>query len=299
MAVTDTSWLSSGQGRPPEQTWAFTTDAPLADLAFARETGETLAADVTGGLYRLNRGGRIVSISRGYKHLSTLAWSDTGTFGLALLGSEHFVRFDAQLQITWTMRTPSRIHALAIDPFGHHAAVALENSQTYIVGEDRRVVCEFPSVRPLHFLRFVATYRDLIGAADYGVILRQQFNGEPVWHEKLLSKVGDLAITGDGRLSYLASYNHGIQVYDSEGYSHASYVVKGTPSRLSTSFDGKTIIAATQENYLYRMNPKGELVWAAEAPDAITRLHADPLGKGFVCGFSSGRVVRYDWKSRE
>lgn len=296
--TTDTSWLGSGQGVPPEQTWAFTTDAPLADLGFARETGETLAADVTGGLYRLNRGGRIVGISRGFKHLRNVAWSDTANFGVALLGSRHFVRFDSQLQIAWTMQTPSDIQALAMDPFGHYAAVALDSSQTYIVGADRRVVSEFPSVRPLHFLRFVATYRDVIGAADYGVIQRQQFLGEPVWEEKLLSKVGDLAITGDGRFSYLASYNHGIQVYDSEGYNHASYVVKGTPSRLSTSFDGENIIAATQENYLYRMNPKGELLWAAEAPDGITRLHSDPLGHGFVCGFASGRVVRYDWNDR-
>lgn len=297
MSAMDSNWLSAGQGMPPEQTWAFTTDAALADLGLARETGETLAADVTGGLYKLNRDGRILSISRGFKHLRGVAWSDTATFGAALLGSEHFARFDSQLQIAWTMQTPSSIHSLAMDPFGHYVAVALESSQTYIVGKDRRVVCEFPSARPLHFLRFVPTYRDLIGAADYGVIQRQQFNGELVWDNKLLSKVGDLAITGNGQLSYIAAYNHGIQVYDSEGYSHASYVVQGTPSRISTSFDGRTIIVATQENYLYRMNPQGELLWATEAPDAITRVHADPLGQGFVCGFASGRVVRYDWKS--
>lgn len=297
MPSADFEWLNSGQGLPPKPSWAFTADAPLADLQLARETGQTLAADVNGGLYQFNRHGRIESLSRGYKNLRALAWSDTATFGAAVLGRDQLVRFDSQLQTTWTMRLPSPIQAVAVDPFGHYIAAALHSSQTFVIGENKRLICEFSSVRPLHFLRFVATYRDLIGTADYGVIQRQHFNGEPIWQEKLLGTVGDLAITGDGRLSYLAGYSHGIQVFDAEGYNHASYIVKGAPSRLSTSFDGSQIVVATQENYLYRMNPQGELLWAAEAPDAVTRLHSDPLGQGFVCGFESGRIVRFDWSS--
>ena len=295
MSPEDSDWLDSGQGSPPSPSWGFTTDAPLADLQLAKETGDTLAADVTGGLYRLNRGGRIVSMSRGFKHLGALAWSDTGTCGAAVLGTEQLVRFDEKLQITWSKTLPGPVYAIAIDPFGHFIAASLGSSLTFVIGENKKLVCEFPSVRPLHFLRFVATYRDLIGAADYGVIQRQQMTGEPVWEEKLMGTVGDLAITGDGRFAYLAGFSHGVQVFDSEGCNHAGYVVKGTPSRISTSFDGSAIIVATQENYLYRMNPQGELLWAAEAPDAVARVHSDPLGQGFICGFESGRVLRYDW----
>ena len=116
-----------------------------------------------------------------------------------------------------------------------------------------------------------------------------------MWDEKLWNTVGDLAVTGDGRRVLLASFSHGVQVYDGDGGLNASYVLKGAPSRLSTSFDGSSIVVATQENYLYRMNPQGQLLWAAEAPDAIVRVHADPLGQGFVCGFASGRIVRFDW----
>jgi outer membrane protein assembly factor BamB len=173
----------------------------------------------------------------------------------------------------------------------------LDNTQTFVIDEQKRILGEFHSLRPLHHLRFFALDRDLIGVANYGVLQRQHINGDAVWVETLLNSVGDVAVTGDGRLSYLASYSHGLQVYDGEGYSRASYVVQGSPSRVSTSFDGSTIFVATQENFLYRLNPKGQLHWAAEAPESITRLHSDPLGQGFVCGFESGRVMRFDWPS--
>ena len=296
MGTEQSEWINSGRGVPPRQVWAFATDAPLADVQFARETGETLAADVLGGLYRLDRTGRIACMTRGFKHLKALALSDTALAGAAILGPDQLCRFDHQLHIQWMLTLPGEIHAIASDPFGHFLAAALETSRTIIIGEDKQILCEFPSVRPLHFLRFLVADRDLIGVANYGVIQKQRFSGEPVWQEKLLNTVGDLAVTGDGRLSYLAGFSHGVQVYDAEGYSHASYVVNGSPSRLSTSFDGSVIFVATQENFLYRMNPKGELFWAAEAPEAITQLHADPLGQGFICGFESGRVARFDWR---
>jgi hypothetical protein len=246
-------------------------------------------------LYRLDRNGRITCMTRGFKHLRHLAWSDTATFGGAVLGEEMLCRFDQKLQITWTRPLPGTIHAITMDAYGNFLAAALETGHNMVIGNEQQIVCEFPSIRPLHFLRFLVMDRDLMGAANYGVLQRQHFNGEPAWAEKLLNTVGDLAITGNGRLSYLASFSHGVQVYDAEGYNHAAYVVKGSPSRLSTSFDGSVIVVATQENYLYRLNPQGHLIWAAEAPEAILGLHCDPLGQGFVCGFESGRVIRFDW----
>lgn len=297
MASGQPGWMASGRGNAPRQTWAFATDAPLADVQFALESGETLAADVLGGLYRLDRNGKIACMTRGYKNLRMVAFSGIGTFGGAVLGPDQVCRFDHQLHIAWTMQLPGEIHALAMDPFGHFLAVALDTTQTLVLDQEKQIVGEFNALRPLHYLRFISIARDLIGVANYGVLLRQHITGEPVWMESVLNTVGDVALTGDGWLSYLASYSHGIQVYDGEGYSRASYVVQGSPSRVSISYDGSTILVATQENYLYRMNPKGQLLWAAEAPEPIIRLHADPLGHGFVCGFESGRVVRFDWSS--
>ena len=154
-------WLGSGNGSPPRQSWAFATDAPLADVQLARETGQILAGDELGGLYRLDRGGRIQCMTRGFKQLKALAWSETGTCGAAVLGESELCRFDHQLQILWTMHLPGTIHAVAVDPFGHSIAVALDTSETMIIGENKRRLSEFLSVRPLHFLRFVVTERDL------------------------------------------------------------------------------------------------------------------------------------------
>lgn len=295
MASGQPGWMDSGRGDAPKQSWAFATDAPLADMQFALESGETLAADVLGGLYRLDRNGKIACMTRGFKELRAVAFCDTGAFGGAVLGPDHLCRFDHQLHMDWSMQLPGEIHAIAMDPYGHFLAVALDTTQTFVFDEHKKIVGEFHALRPLHHLRFFVAERDLIGVANYGVLLRQHITGEPVWMESVLNSVGDVALTGDGRLSYLAGFSHGIQVYDGEGYSRASYVVQGSPSRVSTSYDGSTILVATQENFLYRMNPQGQLLWAAEAPEPILRLHADPLGQGFVCGFESGRVVRFDW----
>lgn len=295
MAPGQPEWMDSGRGSTPRQSWAFATDAPLADVQFALESGETLAGDVIGGLYRLDRNGKIACMTRGFKDLRALAFCNTGTMGGAVLGSDHLCRFDQKLHIEWTMQLPGEIHAIAIDPFGHFLAVALDTTQTLVIDEHKQIVGEFYSLRALYHLRFFVTNRDLMGVANYGVFERHHINGEKVWVETLLNSVGDVALTGDGRLSYLAGFSHGIQVYDGEGYSRASYVVQGSPSRISTSYDGTSILVATQENFLYRMNPEGQLLWATEAPEPIVRLHCDPLGQGFLCGFESGRVVRFDW----
>ena len=57
MSFYSPSWLQEGQGIPPTLRWAFSTEAPLVALDMGRESGEVLAADETGGLYRLDRRG--------------------------------------------------------------------------------------------------------------------------------------------------------------------------------------------------------------------------------------------------
>ena len=44
-------WLKQGEGRRPRLSWSLSTDAPLAGLRLARETGDVLAADASGNLF--------------------------------------------------------------------------------------------------------------------------------------------------------------------------------------------------------------------------------------------------------
>ena len=55
-------WLTAGQGRTPQPRWSFSTEARLVSIELARETGEVLAADETGGLYLLNRSGQLATL---------------------------------------------------------------------------------------------------------------------------------------------------------------------------------------------------------------------------------------------
>src|SRR4051812_36756034 len=53
-------WLTTtGRGDRPTLRWSFTVDAPLTDLRLSRETGDVLAADVSGGMYLLDRRGQV------------------------------------------------------------------------------------------------------------------------------------------------------------------------------------------------------------------------------------------------
>jgi hypothetical protein len=51
-------WLEQGAGRQPHVSWSLTIDAPLVAMQLARETGELLAADAAGGLYKIDRAGQ-------------------------------------------------------------------------------------------------------------------------------------------------------------------------------------------------------------------------------------------------
>ena len=86
MNESDPDWLSAGQGIRPQWSWSLTTDAPLVSMQLTRETGELLAADTSGGLYLLDRRGRVTSLTRGFQLLHALAWSDTGDCGAVAIG---------------------------------------------------------------------------------------------------------------------------------------------------------------------------------------------------------------------
>jgi hypothetical protein len=64
MTEPEPDWLTSGKGERPRRRWSFTADAPLVCLELARESGEVLAADTSGGLYLLDRRGQIAALSR-------------------------------------------------------------------------------------------------------------------------------------------------------------------------------------------------------------------------------------------
>lgn len=289
--------LAAGRGIPPRLQWSFCTESPLVVLDYAAESGEVLAGDDAGGLYLLDRNGRVRSLTRGYYPLRGVAWSDTGQGGVVLVGETRLCRLTPRLETAWSLDMPNVLLAAAVDPFGQYVAAALDNGGNFIFDIHKQRVAAFETIRPLSFLRFLTSEPVLLGAAEYGHLCLHALDGGQLWSEKLWTNVGDLAATGDGSTIVIAGFNHGLQVYDGEGGSRGSYMIDGTPHRVAITFEPDRLAAATIERGLYWLDADGELLWAATLPEDVCRVHCDPLGNWLLCGLSSGRIMRLSWEA--
>jgi len=290
-------WVVNGTGQTPDIAWSFATDAPLSHLDLARESGEVLAADASGGIYLLDRNGQIVSVTRGPTPIRGLAWSDTGNAGVALIGNSRLHWFSRQLEFRTQYNLEDTALSVSIDPHGEYVAASLATGTNLVFDGPRKPILKFTSQRPFVRLSFVSENPGLIGVADYGLLSSRTFHGGIRWDEKLWSNAGDLALSGSGDMILIACFSHGIVRYDADGDQVGSYQVEGTPNRVSCSYLPYRIAVSTIERGLYWMNADGKLLWAAEAPEDITRIACDPLGKGLVVGFESGRIVGLDWSN--
>ena len=290
-------WLHSGRGVLPTLRWSFTADAPITDLRMARETGEVLIADASGGMYLLDRRGRVLALIRTRHEIQRVHWCDTGVSGGMAFDNQTIGWFDRRLQFNWTREVSDDVLAIAMDPHGTHLAVSTADGATTIYSSENRKVSRFETIRPLRYLQLLATTTHLVGAAEHGLVGRFALRGETIWSEKLWSNVGDLAVTGDGRNLFLAGFAHGIQSYDGEaGSSRGTFVTEGTVSLVSCGYAKKSLAAATLERDLFALDDGGNLVWKLTAPEDVCRVILSPLADWIAVGFASGRVVRLDYK---
>lgn len=287
-------WLRNGQGSLPTLRWSFITDAPLTDLRVARETGDVIAADNSGGLYLLDRTGHIRALTRTAHELRRLAFADDSSLGAVLLDDASLGCFDRHLQFRWIRELSSETLALAMTPFGSHIAVSLANAKNQYFDTENRKLGKFDSLRPLMHLQFLHTVPELVCAAEHACFARYRMDGEPLWVEKLWSNVGDLAVTGDGKTIYLAGFAYGAQVFEGTGAAVGSFVMDGTTKLVATTYQKKYILIATLERHLMCLDSDGNLRWLVELPDDLCRIFISPLGDWVVVGFNSGRVVRLD-----
>jgi len=287
-------WLRTGHGARPTQSWGFATDARLTDLRLARESGDVIAADESGGLYCLDRRGKVTALTRTANQIRLVTIADTGGCAAAILNDDTLAWFNPHLQLQWTRELPDDVISLAMTPHGTHVIASLTSGQNVIFDADKRKVTSFESLRPLRFVRWLTNKPAFVAAADYGFFARYSWQGEPEWNERLWSTVGDLAVTGDGQSIVLASLAHGLQVYDDEGSALGSFVLEGTAHLVSTTYLQKRIAAATLERQVVFLDADGDVKWLVQAPDDVTRLQTSAWGDWLIIGFASGRIVRLD-----
>jgi outer membrane protein assembly factor BamB len=296
MTADDSDWLRHGEGQRPRPVWSFATQAPLAALEFARETGEVLAADTSGGLYLLDRHGTMLGQARGPTSIRALAWGETGGGGVALVGEEKLYWFDRRLVFQGWIEQTVPVLSIAADAHGQYVAVGLASGDNVLYDAHRKLVRRFSSSQPLGNIRFLIHEPALVAATEYGLLCCHDFTGELQWQEKLFSGIGDLAITGDGQSILLACFAHGIQRHNGHGVQEGSYQLGGTVSKVAADYSAGHIAAATQERQFHYLDGDGEVIWQAALPGEVLRVACDPQGKGVICALRSGRIHRFDWE---
>ncbi len=287
-------WLQ-GRGVGPRLKWSFGADGDITGMAYARESGDLFVADSGLALYRLDRLGRIAALTRLHQPITAIDWADDGSQGAVVSGEDAVVRFDRNLKMIHRIDLPEVCLAIAVSPFGNHLAVSLADGQTLIYNERKRRIAKFATVRPLAFLDFCTTEPVLVAAAEHNLLCCHTLTGAAVWQQANWSNVGQLAITGDGDLIYLASFGHGIQTYDGDGATLGAYLLEGTISRVASSFEPQRLIAATVEQQLYWLDADGELLWTTNVGDRIVDLVCDPFGEWAACALATQGVFRLTW----
>lgn len=288
-------WLREGTGSRPQLVWSVAVEAPLVALQLARETGDILAADAVGGLYLIDRQGKLANVTRGPSPVRAIGWSETGTGGISLVGDEKLYYFDRQLTFLGCLKHSEPILAIALESHGHYAAASLSSGNTVIYDSSHRFVRKFGTLQPLAALEFLVDRPGLVGVSEFGLLCCHDFTGEQEWQTKLWANVSEMCVAGDGQTIFLASFSHGIQRYDASGKQLESYRPGGTVCRISSSFVPSRIAAATMERQFLYLDREGQVLWQTALPDDVCRVLCEPFGKGVICGMQSGRIVRLDW----
>lgn len=299
MSMSEPLWLRDGQGNPPALRWVFSLEAPLVAMDLGRESGEVLAADDSGGLYRISRRGELLKSSNGLRGVRALAWSDTNAAGAVIVGDRKVLRLNGNLEAEWSVGLPEPALGVALAPYGRQTAISLANGGNLVLGEQSEQLSIFETARPLKWIQFLANKPVLIGAAEYGQVCAHRINGERLWSEKCFASLGEMCASADGETVLVAGFNQGIQTFDGDdGSTKDSYLIEGTIGRVSCSVDVGRIAAASLERQLYWLNSNGRLLWSTEVDEEIVRVICDPLGDWLLVGLRSGHILRLDWKRK-
>ena len=284
MSNADQKWLEGGRGLPPEWTWSFTADAALVGAELARETGETVVADAAGSVYLLDRRGRILTLSRGLHALSGITWCDAGTSGAVIVGDSTLTMLNRQLRVVGSTELHETILTVAVDPYGHHFAVCLQNAETRILNANRKTIARFTTTRPLSYARFVPTDTALHAAADKGLICRHHLDGTPVWGEPCWSNItATSALRETARPFFLPD---SIWAF-SDSMGAVIRRERGRGSGTRTALPPRSPSNAwsrrpSKRGFQFGSIPDGEILWAMQTPEEIRCLagSCDPLGAG-------------------
>lgn len=289
-------WLQLHRGRKPHLRWSYRPDNPVAGFALARESGDTIVLDELGHLYRLDRRGQLASVNRLPDPIRQIAWSDTGSLGVAVAGERSLIVLDGKLKVLWQTDAPEDIVGIAVDPYGDYLAASLADRGTILFSRHRKKVASFETIRPLAHLQFLATEPMLVVAAEHGLLAGYTLGGERLWEEKVLSQIGSLAVAGDGSRIILAGFTHGVPIHDEVGDSLGSMMVDGTATRAAADNTCDRLLVTTLEQALYWVDADGDILWGGQTPEPVTSIAVDPFGESIQLAMPEAGVLRLHWE---
>lgn len=286
--------------REPRLAWSIVADAPLRGLCLAREANLLLSWDETNELLVLDTGAARIAQSRADGRIATARISDDGSLVAVLLTDGRLLLLNAGLEIQSERQAIPDALGLAVDAHGRYVAVPSSSGSGAFYDRHGKGAGGFSSRVPLAFLCFVPARALLIGAATYGALTAFELlagrkpgslESRMLWDEKVHSKVGNLACTGDGGALLTSCFTHGIQRYDLQGQSDGSYHLGGTVTHAVPDFAGKALVAATQEGQLVLLSRGGQVRWKSSVPSTIVGLEFDPLGRAWYYALATGELL--------
>jgi hypothetical protein len=296
----------SGSASPPaaapdlfKPLWSLTTGAPPCGVAVARESGQLLAWDEHHWLYLLGSRGERQAQARPLGSLVAACIADDGS-ALAVAGARGEVgRLAPDLSLRWMRSLPHPAVGVALDPFARRLAVADARGGLHLLDAGGRTLWEALQPRPLHHLAFVPEAPQLVGAADFGLVVCVELaTGQVAWRDGLPVHCGALATSGDGEAIVLACFSDGLRRYRRAG-GPAEHVTMREPCRLAAlSFDGRLALVAGRANRLLLLDMQGKVhgIHLLERP--AVALAMAPLADRAAVALAEGGVLMLDLRPR-
>ena len=252
-----------------------------------------LTWDDRGQLHLLNRHGQREGQAR-LEGLTAASLSDDGTAcaGTAVDGRVWWLTPDLAPQ--WQRTMPGGGRALALDAFGQYLAVGGTRGEVRLFDRHGRTVWTATAPRPLSHLAFVPTAPLLVGAADFGLVVCFDMQGQLTWRDGLVAHVGGLAVNPDGSVMVLACFGQGLIRYGSTGQKLGALPFHEPCRLVASTFDGRCLLSANLVHRLFVLTADGQVLSSQSLGQPLAGLAFSALGEHAFAALTGGAVLAFD-----
>lgn len=275
--------------------WAARLKAPPSGLSLAREAGLLLVRDLAGQLSLYDAAGRPV-VQRGVQGASASCASEDGQAFACATSRNQLLLLRDELAPGWERGLPARATALALDALGRRLAVADEQGGLAVFDGVGLEEWRATTPRPLVHLAWVPETGHLFGSADFGLVCLFGPSGECLWRDGLLSHVGGVSASGDGKRLLVACYSGGLSRYAIDQAKPQPVGKDAAARQVAQSYAGDVVLTVGLEGTdLARRDAEGATLQrhSFQAPALGVALGA--LGDWAAALLAGGELLRLEW----